>query len=270
MGDQSFSFRWGIPLLDKGDTRIPNFFFDHYTAAGISRTEFLTVLHLARYQFESAGSECRPSVRTVAQQMGYTRRGLQNILARLEKRGLLKRYYRNGLTTIYDFSGLSKAILLLNLRQRGEPQFIGGGEPQFMGGVNPSSPEEEQEEEQGRSGGGGDQSQADKAFLALTFLAVSTTVAHKLAKERDPAQILAWVEYTKNANGLRDPAAFIARRLLDDEPAPTRSNTNGNTKNRIHTAICYMCSRVLHANQLCTTCSFCPDCCTCPEKAEEP
>jgi len=158
MADEVFSFRWGIPLLDQGDTRIPNFILDNYTRAGVSRAEFLTIVHLARYQFESADAECRPSVATVARAMGYSgRRGLRKVLAGLEERGLLVRHYRTGETTVYDFTGFSKAILgvlstggepqFLPNELREEPQFLGGEEPQFLGGRNPSSAKEEKEEE---------------------------------------------------------------------------------------------------------------------------
>ena len=156
MADETFSFRWGIPILDSGYTTIPNFIIDNYAAAGVSRVEFLTIVHLARYQFESASAECRPSVATVARAMGYSRRGLRKILAGLEERALLTRQYRPGYTTLYDFSGFSRAVLELSTGP--EPQFLPnelreerqplpGGEPQFRGDGNPSSAEEEKKEE---------------------------------------------------------------------------------------------------------------------------
>jgi DNA-binding MarR family transcriptional regulator len=158
MADESFSFRWGIPILDKGHTDIPNFILDHYAQAGVSRSEFLVIVHLARYQFESPNSECRPSVVTVADQMGYSVRGLQKVLAGLEERGLLVRRYRPGDTTVYDFTDFSQAMLEAELSTvvnpssspnglRDEPQFTPTPEPQFTPGVNPSSPKEEKQEE---------------------------------------------------------------------------------------------------------------------------
>lgn len=115
MSNETFSFRWGISLLDQGDTRIPNFFFDRYIEAGVERREFLLILHLARYQYERIGAECRPSVETVARQMDYTARTVQRILAGLEKKGLLRRHYRPGETTLYDFTGFSRKILATEL-----------------------------------------------------------------------------------------------------------------------------------------------------------
>ena len=154
MADETFSFRWGIPLLDHGDTRIPNFILDNYTRAGVSRVEFLTIVHLARFQFESADACCKPSVGRVARAMGYSSRSVQRILADLEKRGLLVRHYRAGETTIYDFSGFNRAVLEVKLSTGGDvaviPQSLrddnpvrGRGDTSVMGGVTTLSPKEE-------------------------------------------------------------------------------------------------------------------------------
>jgi DNA-binding MarR family transcriptional regulator len=141
-----FSFRWGIPLLDGGHTDIPNFMLDNYAQAGVSRSEFLTIIHLARYQYESRDAECRPSVATVAEQMGYSVRGLQKVLAGLEKRGLLARRPRAGRTTIYDFTGFSRAVLEVSTEGVNPSSGVNWGSgvnPSSGVGVNPSSPEEE-------------------------------------------------------------------------------------------------------------------------------
>lgn len=114
MKDEKFSFRWGIPLLDGGTTFVPNFFFDTYIKIGVTRNEFLVILHLARYQYEMPNSECRPSVGTIATQMDYSCRGLQMILASLEEKGLLIKHFRTGQPTLYDFSGFSKKIQALS------------------------------------------------------------------------------------------------------------------------------------------------------------
>lgn len=163
--DDAFSFRWGIPLLDKGHIDIPNFILDHYAEAGISRVEFIAIIHLARYQFESPESECRPSVATVAGQMGLTVRRLQQVFAGLEKRGLLIRHYRSGQTTVYDFGNFSRTMLALELSTGGEENFIPDGEQEggidftpeesftpsaeedFTPGVKEISPKEEKQEE---------------------------------------------------------------------------------------------------------------------------
>jgi hypothetical protein len=159
MADEVFSFRWGIPILDGGSTHLPNFILDNYTAAGVTRSEFLAIVHLARYQYEKAGSECRPSLGTVAEKMGYTRRALRKVLAGLEERDLLRRHYRKGDTTVYDFSGFSRAVMGVWLSTGEEPQDLpkklreerqdlGGEELGDLGGRNPRTHKEEHEEEQ--------------------------------------------------------------------------------------------------------------------------
>jgi len=110
---------------------------DNYAQAGVSRSEFLTIVHLARYQYESRSAECRPGVATVARQMGYSVRGLQKVLAGLEERGLLARRFRPGETTVYDFSGFSRAVLKLSTKGVNSSS---GVNPSSPPGVNPSSP----------------------------------------------------------------------------------------------------------------------------------
>jgi hypothetical protein len=120
-------------------------FFRHYAQAGVARHEFLLVLHLASYKYESKSGECRPSLATVAREMGYSgERGLQKTLGDLEERGLLRRHYRQGKTTIYDFSGFSRAVLAAARRTaQDEPEDT--PELQYTPPPNSSTPEEQEE-----------------------------------------------------------------------------------------------------------------------------
>lgn len=286
MSDQPFSFRWGIHLLDLGDTRVPNFFFDRYHEAGVTRTQFLTILHLARYQYETAGSQCRPSVPTVARQMGYTVRGLQKVLAAMEKRGLLKRRYRASLPTIYDFTGFSYAVLHAELAARnnppsvidtqlqflldldGEPQFTPDGEPQFTMMVNPSSPKEEKKEEQTRNDGDDDHSKQEH-LIALTDFGVDSTVAQKLANRRTLPHILAWIAHAKRSTNLRDPVGLVVRRLLDDVPAPAPRQQAQDDRYRIELTVCPTCGCTIVIQAICQECGSCRKCCECEDETEE-
>jgi len=233
--DAHFSFRWGIHLLDGGYTDIPNFFFDHYAKTGVSRMEFLTILHLARYRFERPDSECRPSIPTVAQQMSYSVRGLRKVLAGLEERTLLVRHYRPGKATIYDFSGFSQAVLATaqavdnSNGETPEPQFTpesqfrGTSELQFRPPRNPSSHEQEKEKRQTRKkdGDGGLTSEQRISLNLLIDFGVSEPVARQLARTRDPADVRDWLDHIERLKGLRDPPAFLVRQLLDGEPVPS-------------------------------------------------
>lgn len=271
MAEETFSFRWGIPLLDEGDTRIPNFFFNHYTDAGVARMEFLTILHLARYQFEKAGSECRPSVGTVAKQMGYTVRGLQKVLAGMEKRRLLTRHYRPGDTTIYDFTGFSRAILAIELSARGEPQFTPTPEPQFTPGMNPSSSKEEQQEKQTRNGDGElTKEQEHTLALLLDIRGMNPVVARRWVQSHEPGYINSWVKDAKSKPDLHNPAGYIGAMLKTGKPAssPPRDRTDprGYAQDG-DIVMCPECFTMHWYTAMCPECRRCDGCCEC-EKAE--
>lgn len=263
---------------------MPNFFFDRYTEAGVSRAEFLTILHLSRYQYEKANSECRPSVTTVAAQMGYSVRGLQKVLAGMERRGLLKRRYRAGRATIYDFKGFSWTLLSTELLARsapddvpaeqlalalgGEPQFTPTGEPGFTTVVNPSSPEEQHKEQQTRN----DVDDADQnALKRLLGFGVDVPVARKLARVRTVGHVSGWIAYANGASNLRDPVGFVVRRLLDDVPVPAggvqvkRSRGGAGRSRQVVGFTCPGCGQPFHIQGKCCLCGQCEQCCECQE-----
>ncbi len=267
--DRAFSSRWGISTPRHRYVRVPNYFFDCYAEAGVTGPEFLLILHLARYQFEKPGSRCCPSVETVARQMGYSVRGLQQVLARLEERGLLVRHYRHGHTTVYDFSGFGRAVQAV--KQSAEvnpssPPEPSGGEPQFGGGVNPSSPEEEHtlrtNKHDGADGLTDDQS---RSFDLLVDFGVLPTMARRIARQRDLDQVRGWLQYAANASGLNNPPALVVRRLLDGKPAPPPGAGN-NHRQESETATCPACGRTMYADTICPACGKCYDrCCDCEE-----
>ncbi len=110
MSDEGFSFRWGIPVLDEGVVTVPNYFFDYYHRAGIQREEFLLILHLARYHYETPAGEARPSLTTVAKQMGYSKRTILRKLERLELGGMLRIERRPGKPSVYDVQPFSERM----------------------------------------------------------------------------------------------------------------------------------------------------------------
>lgn len=111
MAEEHISFRWGIPWLDEKYLVTPNFFFDHYIELGVNRPEFLFVLHLARYRFESAAGVAKPSLELMAKQMGYGRRQVQRMVSSLESKGWLVVTERPGKASEYNFEALARALL---------------------------------------------------------------------------------------------------------------------------------------------------------------
>jgi hypothetical protein len=237
----AFSFRWGIPVEDAGHTNVPNFFFDHYAEAGVTRAEFLVILHLARYQYERLGSVSRPSMREVARQMGYSARGLRKVLAGMETRGLLVRHYRRGDTTVYDFSGFSQRVLDAkratelstgrNLRAAPEevgegPQFLPGREPQCRRGWNHSAVKEENATRTDSKDGDDDLTKGltgeqSESFDLLVDAGVHADQARELALGCPLDRVRRWIAQAERlGRRLANPAGFLVSKLRSRAPPP--------------------------------------------------
>ena len=218
---ENFSFRWGIDILDGGFTDIPNFLLDHYASVGVKPREFMVIIHLARYQYERPDSESRPSLQTVARQMGYTVRNLRKILARLEERGLLARQYRPGKTTIYDFSGFSRRVL--DAARQGETELQDTPEPQFRPPRNWGSAEQQQGKQNpnNNTDGVGDFSEGENVVALLTALGVTPSVARDLAQSCSPDHIQGWISYAQSTSGVHNPPGFVIDALRKGDPPPS-------------------------------------------------
>lgn len=67
-----YSFRWGVPELDGGGgVYVSGWMLRNYAEAGIKPVEFLTVIHVSAYHYESERGRARPSLATIARQMGF-------------------------------------------------------------------------------------------------------------------------------------------------------------------------------------------------------
>lgn len=115
--DRHFSFRWGIPLLDAGFVVIPNFFFTHYVALGLTRDEFLFVLHLACRKFESPRGRARVSLGIIAKEMGCSVRQVRRWRLSLEKKAALVVASKPGQVSEFNFQPLSLAMLRLEMEE---------------------------------------------------------------------------------------------------------------------------------------------------------
>ena len=222
--EERFSFRWGIPWLDSGHTSIPNFMLRHYIEVGVTRAEFLAILHLASYHYESAQGQASPSLATVANEMGMTRRGLRKLLRSLEEKGMLTRHYRTGDTSIYILEGFSRKALEAHLAQESTSEEGGrnyssegvgttvprGAELQF-----PQRTKEKQHQEESDDGGSSGLAQK------LIALKVHEGQARKWATLRPPAMVLGWIEYIRrNGHSIHDVPAFLVSKLRGGEEPP--------------------------------------------------
>jgi len=150
MTDESFSFRWNISIPDaaKGFVSVPCFVLRDYIQAGVTRQEFLVIIHLAARHFETKKGQSSPSLQTIAQEMGYSVRGLQKVVHRLEQKGMVNITERPGRTSVYDFSPLARACLALWQQYTPELEFTPTPELEFTPPLNSSSPETEQKAEE--------------------------------------------------------------------------------------------------------------------------
>ena len=114
-----FNFTWGATLNDLGFVQVYNFMLRHYAALGVTRPEMLLIIHLASYCYNSAAGESRPSLSTIAAEMGHSRRASVSDLVRsLEEKGFLKidRHLGpngepSGRPSTYDATPFSEACL---------------------------------------------------------------------------------------------------------------------------------------------------------------
>jgi len=91
MTNDTFSFTWGASLEGLGYVQVFNFMLHHYTELGVTRAEMLLIIHLASYKFNTEAGESRPSLATIQEQMGYSRRAtMTDLVNSLEEKGLLK------------------------------------------------------------------------------------------------------------------------------------------------------------------------------------
>lgn len=243
MPEERFSFRWGIPWLDASYLQIPNFFFDHYHELDVSPSEFAFILHLARYKFESPRGRARPSLATVAKEMGYTRRGVrkirrsleektgedpeaaegqvQEIKESLENRGLLIVTEIPGRPSDYNFENFARACLR---RAQGvgtpvppEPQFLPTPEPQFLGGRNPSSSEEQEQNKKttttpvvALSKSAEERESAESLLLGI---GIRFEVVDNLCSKFSLQRIISVVRIAKSRSQVRDKAAWVKMAL---------------------------------------------------------
>jgi len=107
----SFNFTWGLPELDGlGFVQVYQFMLRAYAKLGITRQEMLCLIHLASYHYTLPSGESRPSLTTIAYEMGYGDRvPVSRLVRSLEKKGMLLIERRTGQTSIYNARPFAEA-----------------------------------------------------------------------------------------------------------------------------------------------------------------
>jgi len=131
--ESSLEARWGDIILDAGHTSIPNLLLELYSELGISNHEMMFIIHIFNYRWSKKNPH--PAVSTIAKKMNVSHRNAQRYIQRLktltyqtdqEKQEgkqpvpflIVKERYRTDsgqLSNLYDFSGLTAAIVKLAL-----------------------------------------------------------------------------------------------------------------------------------------------------------
>lgn len=247
MPEERFSFRWGVKWLDRGWLQVPSLFFDCYQRAGVTRMEFLFVLHLARYRFESSWGEARPSLSTIAGEMGCTVRTVQRLRRSLQGKGYLEVLQVPGFPSVYSFQGLAGAMVRLAGRGdsgvRGDMGVTPTPDKDVAGGVTLVSPEEEQQEQKDKqqraaaalspTAGG------EEARKALLESGVSEEAAKRLLLKHGSSRILTVVARAKEHEGIRNVPGWIVQALDRDYfVGPAEEDQAGATASRRALAAC--------------------------------
>ncbi len=111
--DTIFDYRLGIPILEAAQCGqfLYDFMLRGYHTTGLTHGEFITVLHFLAYHYNTPKGQSRPSLSTVANEMGIEADRVSNILASIENKGMAKIIRRPGLTSIYSFEPLVNTCL---------------------------------------------------------------------------------------------------------------------------------------------------------------
>ena len=237
MSDTTFSFRWGIPWLDQGFTQIPSFFFRRYAQAGITAEEFLFVLHLANYKYESPRGQSSPSLETIAAQMGYSTRTGQRLRAQLEEKAMLIVTPRPGDTNIYSFENMARRLLQLELAANpdvtGDTTVTRGVTPLSPGGVTPLSPEEQgskqKKQPQQVAVVSSQDAEEEEGKTLLVAEGVRPRVATELAKTCGIQRIKETIQSAHENTAVRTKSAWIVAALNADYVLPPTAAQNHQT-----------------------------------------
>jgi len=109
----SLSVRFGDDLMESGFTAVPNLVLENYAALGITPTEMMFIIQVWQYWWRIR--DPYPSLNTIAEKLGVSRRQTQRYADGLRTKGLLETSQRyvegiGQLTNEYDFTPLLRAI----------------------------------------------------------------------------------------------------------------------------------------------------------------
>lgn len=102
--DRDFENKWSSKIAGHGHTQVPNILLQNINSLDLNPTDFAVICQLVMYKWSK--SNPFPSVDRVAGCIGCSARTVRRSIARLEKKGYIRRVYRSRQTNEYDLSGL--------------------------------------------------------------------------------------------------------------------------------------------------------------------
>jgi DNA-binding transcriptional regulator YhcF (GntR family) len=183
---------------------------------------------LVKYARQSGG--CWPGIERLAADLDISQPTVKRRFAELVDRGLVtrdRRYGRSSVTWLEDLEPLYHEQLKNELFEQPFDQLKNDTIDQLK---NDTTEEQTKKNKQGV--GGGFSEEQNQAFDALAGLGVEPGKARRLAGTCKPAEVLGWVAYAQQAQGLTNPAAFVVARLMAGELAPTSTGEGATGRRR--------------------------------------
>ncbi len=254
MSNQGFDFRWGVPLLDNqpGFAKVYEFMLDHY-AEVVTRDEFLCIIHLARYHYNSERGESRPALATIAKQMGYGHKNSVYLLvSSLENKGMLAVTRRSGFTSVYNAAPFTLHMMALaGITTEGVTTHCGGSVTTHCGGgitthcereSQPLVPEEEKDKGKKKKKQQQEPVVAfskssiktltlkqQASYTALTAAGIEGAAARRIAEKVEPTRVAQVCLAATLKESIDDKSAWIVAALnngwkvripREDDPKP--------------------------------------------------
>lgn len=105
MDNASFSQKWSPRIkLTAGFTQVPNLLLDNQAKLNITTSELVTLTHIIRYVKLDKSSAV--SIEKIASLTGSSHKTHRRNIRELEKKGLVKRFYRKGEPSVYHLKCL--------------------------------------------------------------------------------------------------------------------------------------------------------------------
>jgi len=105
MDNASFSQKWSPRIkMTAGFTQVPNILLDNQTKLNITTSELVTLTHIIRYVKPDKSSAV--SIEKIARLTGRSHKTHRRNIRELERKGLIKRFYRKGEPSIYHLKCL--------------------------------------------------------------------------------------------------------------------------------------------------------------------